>query len=198
MFLHLPDGSAECMRARTIGIYPLRIGGNVVASLWALVEFRDRPLLLDIAFLAYGFGLRHTFDADHVAAIDNVTRKLVQETCRPIAVGFFFSLGHSTMVAGQSVAIALTGIAFRTADLVLSIKMDLARGLHDFEPQRAERVARELANAAPVTPVLARRGLNLESWQVWLHGEIANIRAKQHTSHDVEEAHHEHHHTAVA
>src|SRR5271170_3655319 len=48
--------------------------------------------------LAYTLGLRHAFDADHIAAIDNTTRKLVNEGQRPLSVGFFFSLGHSSVV----------------------------------------------------------------------------------------------------
>src|ERR1700751_4218345 len=48
--------------------------------------------------LAYTLGMRHAFDADHIAAIDNTTRKLVSEGKRPLSVGFFFSLGHSTIV----------------------------------------------------------------------------------------------------
>jgi nickel/cobalt transporter (NiCoT) family protein len=64
--------------------------------------------------LAYSFGLRHAFDADHIAAIDNVTRKLMQEGKRPVAVGLFFSLGHSTIVVGLSVAIAITATALQT------------------------------------------------------------------------------------
>ncbi len=50
---------------------------------------------------AYTFGLRHAVDADHIAAIDNVTRKLMQESKRPIAVGFFFSMGHSLVLANR-------------------------------------------------------------------------------------------------
>ena len=46
--------------------------------------------------LAYTLGMRHAFDADHIAAIDNTTRKLVNDGKRPLSVGFFFSLGHST------------------------------------------------------------------------------------------------------
>src|SRR6516162_4100631 len=48
--------------------------------------------------LAYTLGMRHAFDADHIAAIDNTTRKLVSDGKRPLSVGFFFSLGHSTIV----------------------------------------------------------------------------------------------------
>jgi high-affinity nickel-transport protein len=50
------------------------------------------------AALAYVLGMRHAFDADHISAIDNTTRKLMSEGQRPLAVGFFFSLGHSSVV----------------------------------------------------------------------------------------------------
>ena len=56
------------------------------------------PPLLGVAFLAYTLGLRHAFDADHIAAIDGVVRKLVHDRRDPSGVGFFFSLGHSTVV----------------------------------------------------------------------------------------------------
>jgi high-affinity nickel-transport protein len=51
-----------------------------------------------VGFTAYTLGMRHAFDADHIAAIDNTTRKLMNEDKRPMSVGFFFSLGHSTIV----------------------------------------------------------------------------------------------------
>jgi high-affinity nickel-transport protein len=51
-----------------------------------------------LGLTAYTLGLRHAFDADHIAAIDNTTRKLMAEGRRPMSVGFFFSLGHSTIV----------------------------------------------------------------------------------------------------
>jgi high-affinity nickel-transport protein len=60
-----------------------------------------------IAITAYTLGLRHAFDADHIGAIDNTTRKLMGEGQRPLSVGFFFSLGHSTIVFGLAVLIAL-------------------------------------------------------------------------------------------
>ena len=62
-------------------------------------------MLLGSALLAYTFGLRHAVDADHIAAIDNSTRKLMQEGQRPVAVGLFFSLGHSAVVVLMSVAV---------------------------------------------------------------------------------------------
>jgi nickel/cobalt transporter (NiCoT) family protein len=97
-----------------IAIYAILIAANVAAWAWALVAFRQHPVLLGTALLAYGFGLRHAVDADHIAAIDNVTRKLMQEGKRPVAVGFFFSVGHSTIVVLASVAIAATAMAFKS------------------------------------------------------------------------------------
>jgi high-affinity nickel-transport protein len=98
---------------KLVGIYGLLIAANVLAWVWALIAFRDYPVLVGTAFLAYAFGLRHAVDADHIAAIDNVTRKLMQEGKRPIGVGFFFALGHSTVVVLASAAIALTTSALQ-------------------------------------------------------------------------------------
>ena len=88
-----------CGRRRPIvGFYVVLVVANVVAWLWALLLFHGQPLLLGTALLAYGLGLRHAVDADHLAAIDNVIRKLMQAGERPVGVGFFFALGHSTVV----------------------------------------------------------------------------------------------------
>src|SRR6266851_2481270 len=81
--------------------------------IWAVMAFRGHPVLLGTAFLAYSLGLRHAVDADHIAAIDNVTRKLMQEGKRPVAVGFMFSLGHSTVVVLGSAAIAATALSLQ-------------------------------------------------------------------------------------
>ncbi|MEB4208683.1 HoxN/HupN/NixA family nickel/cobalt transporter [Mycobacterium sp. 94-17] len=59
-----------------------------------------------VGLTAYTLGLRHAFDADHIAAIDNTTRKLMDDGQRPLAVGFFFSLGHSTVVFGLALLLA--------------------------------------------------------------------------------------------
>src|ERR1700722_19550402 len=92
------DERAGSLRRPLIAIYSLLIIGNLAVWAWALLVFRHQPILLGTALLAYGFGLRHAVDADHIAAIDNVTRKLMQEGKRPVSVGFFFALGHSTVV----------------------------------------------------------------------------------------------------
>jgi nickel/cobalt transporter (NiCoT) family protein len=85
-------------RNRALGLSSLLVLINIAAWIWACLAFRDQPILLGTAFLAYTFGLRHALDADHIAAIDNVTRKLVQNGDRPVSVGFYFALGHSTVV----------------------------------------------------------------------------------------------------
>ena len=90
------------------GLYIGLLALNLLAWAWALLAFHDNPMLIGTALLAYGFGLRHAFDADHIVAIDNVTRKLMQEGRRPIAVGCFFALGHSTVVIVAAIVIALS------------------------------------------------------------------------------------------
>lgn len=111
--LNLFSDESVNLRGKVISIYVLLLSANILAWLWALVALHDYPILLGTAALAYAFGLRHAFDADHVAAIDNVTRKLMQEGKRPIAVGFFFSLGHSTIVVALSIAIAVEATALQ-------------------------------------------------------------------------------------
>ncbi|HKM61225.1 MAG TPA: HoxN/HupN/NixA family nickel/cobalt transporter [Acidisphaera sp.] len=101
------DRSAD-LRGRLVGIYTLLIAANIAIWAWALLTFRDHPVLLGTALLAYGFGLRHAVDSDHIAAIDNVTRKLMQEGKRPVSVGFWFAIGHSGVVILLALAIAVT------------------------------------------------------------------------------------------
>jgi high-affinity nickel-transport protein len=64
--------------------------------------------------LAYTLGMRHAFDADHIAAIDNTTRKFMSEGKRPMSVGFFFSLGHSSVVFALTVLLGLGAKALGT------------------------------------------------------------------------------------
>jgi high-affinity nickel-transport protein len=107
MIRTLFNDGADNLRGRIITIYAILIPANVLAWIWALIAFRDQPVLLGTALLAYTFGLRHAVDADHIAAIDNVTRKLMQSGKRPLSVGLFFSLGHSTVVVVASIFVAL-------------------------------------------------------------------------------------------
>lgn len=85
---------------------------NLLAWGAAFAAFHHHPALIAAALLAYGYGLRHAVDADHIAAIDNVTRKLMQQGQRPVSVGAFFSLGHSSIVVLACIAIAATSLAF--------------------------------------------------------------------------------------
>ncbi|HVA15754.1 MAG TPA: HoxN/HupN/NixA family nickel/cobalt transporter [Stellaceae bacterium] len=102
------------MRRKIIGLYLILAVGNLGAWGWAFWAFHGDTVLLGTALLAYSFGLRHAVDADHIAAIDNVTRKLMQEGQRPIGVGFYFSLGHASVVAVASAAVALAATMLQT------------------------------------------------------------------------------------
>jgi high-affinity nickel-transport protein len=98
VFTRFGDTRAPDFKARLIAICSLLALLNVGAWLWAGIAFYSQPTLLGVALLIYGLGLRHAVDADHIAAIDNVTRKLMQMKQRPVAVGFFFAMGHATIV----------------------------------------------------------------------------------------------------
>ena len=100
-------------RTRLIALYGGLVAFNVIAWAWAFALFSHQPILMGTAFLAYVFGLRHAFDADHIAAIDNVVRKLMHEGKKPFGVGFFFSLGHSSIVIIASAIIAASAAALQ-------------------------------------------------------------------------------------
>ncbi len=114
MILRLIDqfsASNGPVKAKLLTIYGLLLAINIIAWIWASLEFYGQPVLLGTALLAYGFGLRHAVDADHIAAIDNVTRKMMQEGKRPVSVGFFFSFGHSSVVILGSIGVAFATVA---------------------------------------------------------------------------------------
>jgi high-affinity nickel-transport protein len=106
--LRLFDDGPAHLKHKIILTSVALLAANLLVWLWAVLQFGDQPVLLGTASLAYTFGLRHAVDPDHIAAIDNVTRKLMQEGRRPISVGFFFALGHSTVVVIASVLVALS------------------------------------------------------------------------------------------
>jgi nickel/cobalt transporter (NiCoT) family protein len=106
--------SAQKFRKRVIGIYVLLGWFNLAAWIWAFLAFSEKPVLLGTAFLAYTFGLRHAMDADHIVAIDNLARRLVQKCKPPLLVGFFFSLGHSTIVVVASLVVYLAATVVAT------------------------------------------------------------------------------------
>src|SRR5665213_2199524 len=108
---YLIDRRLRSLRFSIVSIYALLLIINVAVWVWAVAIFRHQPVFLGTALLAYGFGLRHAVDADHIAAIDNVTRKLMQEGKRPVTVGFFFAMGHATVVIIAAAAIAATAAA---------------------------------------------------------------------------------------
>ena len=87
---------------------------------WAIFVFTVMPhnfhyaklgVGLGVAVTAWTLGLRHAFDADHLSAIDNVTRKLMADGQRPLATGFFFALGHATVIVGVGAGIAIAARA---------------------------------------------------------------------------------------
>jgi high-affinity nickel-transport protein len=101
-------GAFDPVERRRLGGFGAAIAALHIAG-WGLVALYapSHPVLGGLAVLAYSFGLRHAFDADHISAIDNTTRKLMSEGKRPLGVGFFFSLGHSTVVLGLSLALVV-------------------------------------------------------------------------------------------
>ena len=99
----------------------------VNVGVWALLLTVSRryPFLLGLGALAYVFGMRHAVDADHIAAIDNTTRKLINDGHRPLGVGFFFSLGHASIVCVLALGMALSTHVFKS----FLAHVDLAAGL---------------------------------------------------------------------
>jgi high-affinity nickel-transport protein len=100
--------------ARLAGFASAIVALHVIG--WGLFLYyaRSNPALAGLGTLAYTFGLRHAFDADHIAAIDNTTRKLQQDGKRPLGTGFFFSLGHSTIVFSLVAALAVAATAVQS------------------------------------------------------------------------------------
>lgn len=118
---HVFSDSSTNVRGKVIGIYTFLIGLNILVWLLSFIVFHNSLVLLGTAVAAYTFGLRHAVDADHISAIDNVTRKLMQENKKPVAVGFFFSLGHSTIVVALSVVVAITAAVVNNFDTLKNI-----------------------------------------------------------------------------
>jgi high-affinity nickel-transport protein len=99
------------LKPRLVRLYAIVGLLNVGSWGWALAAFQAHPGLIGMAPLVYSLGLRHAVDADHIAAIDNVTRKLMQDGQRPTSVGFFFALGHSTLVILMAAAVARMAVS---------------------------------------------------------------------------------------
>jgi len=150
------------------------IAANIAAWAWAFAAFGDRPTVMATALLAWVFGLRHAVDADHIAAIDNVVRKLMQAGDTPRSVGLYFALGHSTVVVVATVLLALgvvslggdsllkdiggligTSVSALFLLVIAAINLAIFAGLW-----RTFRIAREqgVHDAASLDALLAHRG----------------------------------------
>jgi high-affinity nickel-transport protein len=90
----------------------LLVLANGVIWIWAWAAFNGQPALIAAALLAYGLGLRHALDADHIAAIDNTTRKMMEAGRRPVTLGLFFSLGHSAVVFLLTCGVVIAAASF--------------------------------------------------------------------------------------
>jgi nickel/cobalt transporter (NiCoT) family protein len=110
------DGALGARERRTLAAMIVAVAGLHVVGFTALLAFgtagryhagKPGVLTIGIGLTAYTLGLRHAFDADHISAIDNTTRKLMAEGKRPTSVGFWFSLGHSTIVFALALVISI-------------------------------------------------------------------------------------------
>lgn len=162
-------------RARSLALCAGLIAVNGAVWAWAWAEFQGNATLLGTALLAYVFGLRHAVDADHIAAIDNATRKLVEAGRPAIATGLFFSLGHATVVVLASLAIALTtaglqanlallkplASTFASVSALSLFALALANGVVLVSLVRLLIAARNgnRPEAAGLAPLLAQRGI---------------------------------------
>lgn len=111
------------LRGRLVALYMLLIVANLAIWAWVLYIFRDHPVMLGTALLAYSFGLRHAVDADHIAAIDRLLARLfrplfrlVTESWHMLPLGFLFGLGFDT-----ATEVALLGISATQAGQGMSI-----------------------------------------------------------------------------
>ncbi|MBI5321897.1 HoxN/HupN/NixA family nickel/cobalt transporter [Bradyrhizobium sp.] len=104
------------VRVGTISLFTGLILANVAAWAWAFAAFSDRPAAIGTALLAWVLGLRHAVDADHIAAIDNVVRKLMHAGDSPRNAGLYFSLGHSTVVVAGTILLAAAALQLGDGD----------------------------------------------------------------------------------
>ncbi|AHA05733.1 HoxN/HupN/NixA family nickel/cobalt transporter [Pediococcus pentosaceus] len=88
--------------------YTASLAIHILGIILLLVAAQKHPSFLGLGVLAYTLGLRHAFDADHIAAIDNTVRLLIHQKKQPYGVGFFFSLGHSTVVFLMALVVSIS------------------------------------------------------------------------------------------
>ncbi|QHM70059.1 HoxN/HupN/NixA family nickel/cobalt transporter [Mixta intestinalis] len=108
-----PEHGHAVLRWHAAGLLTLIVLVNIAVWLLAFAVFGHNATLMSMVVLAYSFGLRHAVDADHIAAIDNVTRKMMQQGKKPIGIGAFFSLGHSTIVILATALVAAATMLLR-------------------------------------------------------------------------------------
>jgi high-affinity nickel-transport protein len=99
------------LRARLL--LAVLVAANLAAWAWAIAAFHQNSALMAASLLAWCYGLRHAVDADHIAAIDSATRKMMQQGSQPWGAGVWFSLGHSSIVVMATLAITITAAAFQ-------------------------------------------------------------------------------------
>ncbi len=150
------------MAAVIVALHVAGWGLFVLAVLPHHVRYQALGAGLGAALTAYGLGARHAFDADHISAIDNVTRKLTNEGRRPVATGFFFALGHSTLVVAAGVGLTVA------ARLVLRTVVDPHSGF--------ERVGGLVGTGVSGSFLYLIAAMNL----VVLVGMVKLVRASRH------------------
>src|ERR1700743_460137 len=100
---------AGAMSAAVVGLHVLGWGVLLAIVVPHHYSIGTQTFGVGLGLTAYTLGARHAFDADHISAIDNTTRKLMAEGKRPLSTGFWFSLGHSTVVFVLSLLLAIGG-----------------------------------------------------------------------------------------
>ncbi|MCL4544443.1 MAG: HoxN/HupN/NixA family nickel/cobalt transporter [Chloroflexi bacterium] len=191
-------------RQRLAAVYGIILMLHLVGfGVLFLIVAPHYPVMLGLGGLAYTFGLRHAFDADHISAIDNTTRKLLQDRQRPVAVGFFFSLGHSSVVFFITLGLALAvrylvdgvqGDALKTAGSVIGtsvsgifllligvlnllILIDVIRSYRQMKSGRSDAsVADQLVAGGLMTRLFGKLfGLIHSSWQMYVVGFLFGL-----------------------
>ena len=104
------DNDRRALQCRAAWLLGTLVLANLGSWLWAIFVFRDNASLLAVALVVYSLGLRHGLDADHIVAIDNVTRKFVEENEKSLLVGLFFAMGHSALIMLGTMAIACSAV----------------------------------------------------------------------------------------
>jgi len=166
--------SLRAVDPATIFLFVGLISANVAAWAWAFAAFGDKPSVMATALLAWGFGLRHAVDADHIAAIDNVVRKLMHTGDAPKTAGLHFALGHSSVVVVATMLLAagtvglggdsllktigsLIGTSVSAIFLLVIAAINLVIFVNLWRTMRAVR-AHGVYDAAGLDALLANRG----------------------------------------